>query len=301
VLRREEDYKHRPLHYTICHYCRSISISLLSYTTVLTMRRKHLAIFVSAPMANALSLGNFQGITSNSIPLSCQLAYAATIPSCTVRDFGGSGCTAACVSGLESVANNVQSACDEVEVSSKTLLGTILDGGIIQALCPALAVTTQQPQATELPVNSVTIPTDSRGVTGGLGLKTTTTTQQPQTTQQHTTQQPPKPSTITVTTTSRTNSASNSETTTSTISDDTFLTTIFPTTTTQPVNGGGAVPVTTSSTTSSTTKAASTPKADKGSGGGSPFDISSNGGTNRLRGSFLGAVIAIVACTLLVR
>lgn len=251
-------------------------------------------------MARALSLGNFQGITSDSIPLSCQLAYAAEIPTCTVTDFSNSGCTAGCVSGLQSVASNVQSACDSVEVSSVTLLGTILNGGIIQALCPTLAETTQPPQAT-----IVTIPTDSRGVTGGLGFKTTSTTQEHQTTQQpHTTQQPPKQTTTLTTSSSRSisTSTSTSESTTSTISDDTFLTTIFPTTTTQSANGGPAVTTTsTSSQSSSVTKAASTPKPDKGSGGGSPFDISSNGGPNRLQGSFFGAAIALMVCTLILR
>src|SRR6266536_4407518 len=144
------------------------------------MRRKHLAVALGLPLANALSLQNFQQITSLLIPISCQLAYDEQIASCIVDDFR-KGCSKSCKKGLKSVASDVSDACSSITVSSNTLLGIVMNGGIIEALCPTGTQTTQTTAAPSAipdpaPAVSVTLPTASPGVTGGGGIKSSTAT-----------------------------------------------------------------------------------------------------------------------------
>jgi hypothetical protein len=247
-------------------------------------------VLLAVPAANALSLANFQGITSILIPISCQLTYDNQIPSCTVSDFNN-GCSAVCVEGLKAIARSVSKSCEDVEVSSSTLLGIVMNGGIVAALCPTLAkpstqatisVTVQSSVPTAQPAAvSVTIPTDSAGVTGGLGFKTSSTTTS--------TPVPVPQSEISTKMTSVKTTKTSSTTSQSVQSAGEGL--------------GGGSPATTSTQTTAkkTTSAASTQttssqQSQDKSGGGSPFDTqSSNDATRDVGRSMLALVVAMSA------
>ncbi|KAF8866735.1 hypothetical protein BDZ45DRAFT_170717 [Acephala macrosclerotiorum] len=274
------------------------------------MRRKHLTstFLFALPTADALSLANFQQITSILIPLSCQLTYDSQIPTCTKSDFDD-GCSAGCISALNTVAQNVVDSCASITVNSNTLLGIVKNGGIVAALCPTISTTTStllKSSTTPIAVSpavSVTIPTNSAGNTGGLGLKTTsaTTTSIPATQSIVSTSSEHKSSSIvsvTVKSTSTKTTSTSPSSSTSIESAD------------GGVGGGSAASTTTTNSTSSskqgsvatsTSSATSKPAAapdSGGTGGGSPFDISS--GAIRTGGdSMLGMVILVMACILM--
>ncbi|CAG8956411.1 hypothetical protein HYFRA_00003794 [Hymenoscyphus fraxineus] len=106
------------------------------------MRRSNLLMgMVVLPSANALSLANFQQITSSVIPVTCMVAYNAQIPVCTTNDFNVA-CTAACQTALLLTGTTVRAGCLQVSAGSTTLLGIVMNGGIIQALCPKVTENT---------------------------------------------------------------------------------------------------------------------------------------------------------------
>ena len=266
------------------------------------MRRKYLAIITIPyilPLAEALSLANFQEITSILIPISCQLQYDSQIPTCTVSDFEN-GCSISCQSALNSMAARVSNACSDVSVNSNTLLGIVMNGGVVEALCPAetkttttlakssptpIAVSTTAPQATAAPapVSSVTLPTESPGVTGGDGLSSKTST----------TSEPIAQSAVST-------SSSRSVPGKTTSSKTTATTAAVSSTTLQPAQGGlggGTTSSSTSKKNAATTTAASQSSqkaqpANDGSGGGSPFDISSSGSRSATSSTFGVLVMA---------
>jgi hypothetical protein len=264
------------------------------------MRRKPAAVLLALPVANAFSLANFQIITSVFIPISCLLEYDSQIPTCTASDFNN-GCSAACVAALNSVAEDVTSACSEVNVSSKTLLGIVMNGGIVQALCPTLAKTTTSTVmktsatlagTTALPVNSVTLPTASPGVTGASTKTSSSTTK----------------SSVPI---AQSQVSSSTRTTSSKISSSTpSSTTISPTTTSLASAGdglgGGAVTSTSTSTSKTSSKkttsaATTTTTPHQDTGGGSPFDISSDSPHTTARSIWGSIVIAVLAGVLMGR
>ncbi|KAE9372260.1 hypothetical protein N431DRAFT_456993 [Stipitochalara longipes BDJ] len=257
------------------------------------MRRRNISILLVAPTANALSLANFQSITSALIPFNCQLTYDSQIPSCTVSDFNN-GCSEICVAGLNTVARAVSDSCSDVRVNSNTLLGIVKNGGIVAALCPTLAKTSAQPTVASVTVQpstpaaqpaavSVTIPTDGPGVTGGLGFKTTSTS----TSTSSSTPIPVPQSEVSSTTTK----AAKTTKTTSTTSQS------------EQAGGiGGGSPATKSTTTAAkkTTSTASSettssPQSQDKSGGGSPFDTASNDATRDVGTSMLALAVAVFA------
>jgi hypothetical protein len=257
------------------------------------MRRKNISMLLAVPAANALSLANFQSITSVIIPLDCQLTYDSQIPSCTVSDFNN-GCSTACVAGLNTIASSVSNSCAHVKVNSNTLLGIVKNGGIVAALCPTLAKTTLATtsvtvQTSAPPVQpavvSVTIPTDSRGVTGGLGFKTTSTS----------TPIPEPQSEISTSTTKAAKTTKTSTTTSQSV---------------QSAAGGlgGGSPATTSHTTTAkkttpttSTKTTSSPQSQDKSGGGSPFDVQNNDAPRDVGRSMLALVVAVFAVVVIGR
>lgn len=249
-------------------------------------------------MANALSLANFQSITSVLIPLDCQLTYDSQIPSCTVSDFNN-GCSATCVAGLNTIARSVSNSCSDVKVKSNTLLGIVKNGGIVAALCPTLAKTsapatisvtvqTSAP-AVQPAVVSVTIPTDGPGVTGGLGFKTTSTS--------ISTPFPvPQPQSEISTSTTKTAKTTKASTTTSQPG--------------QAAGGGqgGGSPATTSTkttakktTSTASSKTTAAPQSQDKSGGGSPFDTPSNDAPRDVGRSMLALVVAVFAVVVIGR
>jgi len=261
------------------------------------MRRKNISVLLAVPAANALSLANFQSITSILIPISCQLTYDNQIPSCTVSDFNN-GCSEVCVEGLKAIARSVSKSCDDVEVSSSTLLGIVMNGGIVAALCPTLAetstqatisVTVQSSVPTAQPAAvSVTIPTDSAGVTGGLGFKTSSTTTS--------TPVPLPQSEISTKMTSAVKTTKTSSTTSQSVQS-------------AGEGLGGGSPATTSTqttakktTSSASTQTTSSQQSQDKSGGGSPFDTqSSNDATRDVGRSMLALVVAMFAVLVLGR
>ncbi|KAI9783233.1 MAG: hypothetical protein M1839_004073 [Geoglossum umbratile] len=91
------------------------------------------------PYSSAISLASFQVIITNSLSSACLRAYEAEIPGCDRPDFSPGPCSTACTAGLQLTGNTVKQACGAVAVSSSTVLGVVLDGKILSALCPTVA------------------------------------------------------------------------------------------------------------------------------------------------------------------
>ncbi|KAH7419137.1 hypothetical protein BKA64DRAFT_7129 [Cadophora sp. MPI-SDFR-AT-0126] len=244
------------------------------------MRRNHFTLFLALPGALAFSLSNFQEITSTVIPLSCLLTYDTQIGDCKKKDFSD-GCSNDCVENLLVVQADVQEACSTILVNPSTLLGIVKSGGIVAALCPILSSTTTKISSTSaIPQVVVTIPTSNPGVE--VPKTTSTVTVQPTA---GTTARPSQTiislSIVSSVASSTSSDASTTSTTSTTEAPQTTATAVSSTTTPE------AVPVSTTTSNraaaaaSSSSGSKATPKADPGSGGGSPFDISSSGSMAR--------------------
>ncbi|KAI2612968.1 uncharacterized protein GGS25DRAFT_143678 [Hypoxylon fragiforme] len=97
----------------------------------------------SSPIASALNMSQFQLITSGQISKRCIRAYQANIDGCKRSDFtDGHLCSASCVAGLQKAADTIEGACGDLSVTSGSLLGIILSGGVVNALCPGSPGTT---------------------------------------------------------------------------------------------------------------------------------------------------------------
>lgn len=231
------------------------------------------------PLSSALSLANFQELTSSDIPLACQLAYDAPIPDCKVSDFK-KGCSATCEDALSSVANLVGIACAGTNASPQSLLGVVQNGDIIGALCssPGEETSSAKPTATS-------------------SEKTTSTTEAVTTTTSETTSSSPTQSSTVLSTPLITSTSSTS--TTSTFS-------IISSSPADSQSSSTPTDQATSLTTSSTTKSkapASTSKStplsqNEEAAGGSPFDIDSGAG-KALQVSWMTSLVTIALAVLL--
>ncbi|RDW94707.1 hypothetical protein BP5796_00470 [Coleophoma crateriformis] len=250
-------------------------------------------------LVNALSFANFQQITSPLIPIKCQLKYDATIPSCTVADFQ-SLCSAACITGLNTAAQTVVNACGGVQVSAATLLGILLNGNQIGALCPSnkkSSTTTSTAKTSAVTIgHSVTLSTSGGGVQPSTTAQTsskppsfTTTASAPSFSAI-----PPISSALTFTSTKKTTSASETI-----VSVPSTTPVSIVATTTNPLTQTTVTTISTTSkkdsaTSSSTTRSKPTSQGRQPSladtGGGSPFDT--QGAASSLRvGSALGMLL----------
>ncbi|KAH6680735.1 hypothetical protein B0J14DRAFT_272250 [Halenospora varia] len=264
------------------------------------MRRKNIAIILALPSANAVSLANFQQITSLLIPSTCQTAYDNEIPSCTVSDFQN-GCSSICVSGLKSQARSVTNACADVTVNANTLLGRVKAGGIVEALCVSvLSSTSSSAKVTVIspsivsstPAASVTIPTGGAGVTGGLGEKTSSTSVPiPQTQLSSSRSSSASIRTTTRASTTATTTLSSAEGGIGEPPTSTTTSTTAAAVAPSPVNGSSETSSRTTSAAASKTAQASNGKSD--SGGGSPFDIQSSGANHTGAHSAIMALLII--------
>jgi len=273
------------------------------------MRRRYLAVLPAVPLVDALSLGNFQQITATLLPNTCAAAYDGQIPSCTVSDFQNS-CSLACQAGLGQVATNVQSNCRNVFVNPIALLGIVMNGGIIQALCTRVdkatstvtRTSTTQAVASSTAASVVTIPTASPGVTGGEGTRASTiATAQPQTQVTiPTSRSTSARSTTTATTVASTSAESTSEvvssvapsSVTSAESTSTSVTQSGPETTsilsdTSSTPGRGSI----ATSAQNPAAASQNAKPQTDTGGGSPFDIASS--ASRIGGNAISVLVAI--------
>ncbi|KAI9842120.1 MAG: hypothetical protein M1838_003265 [Thelocarpon superellum] len=105
-------------------------------------RTPHAVLFLPflLPTSLALSLSNFQPINSSN--QGCLAAYNADIPACSTSDFtNGAPCSSACVASLGSVQKTVSQACQGVQGPTNSLLGDLLNGAMIVALCPNVQTT----------------------------------------------------------------------------------------------------------------------------------------------------------------
>ncbi|KAK4189538.1 hypothetical protein QBC35DRAFT_513961 [Podospora australis] len=139
-----------------------------------------------ASTASALSLNNFQVVTSSAIPISCILAYNSQIQGCRHTDFKrGSQCSAACVNGLVKVQSTLQDVCGDIRVDIASVLAQALQGNLVQLLCPASATspgiitTTTTSRASSRAPATTTLSTVSRSTATRVPSLTFTTVRPP--------------------------------------------------------------------------------------------------------------------------
>ncbi|KAK4224761.1 hypothetical protein QBC38DRAFT_287823 [Podospora fimiseda] len=201
--------------------------------------------------ATALSLSNFQLITSSAVPIPCILSYNSQITGCTTRDFiRGNFCSSECVRGLTKIQTDLQDVCTDARVSGTSVLGQVLLGNLVGLLCPGGTV--RPPTTTSARVVS---PTTTRSLLTFTTVRTATTTSA-------------SPPTSTEEVEDTTTSSSSSTTTEEVVRTPTDVPTFVQ-----------SEVVTTTTTSSSTSTSVAAPEATNepglvpGSGGGSPFDF----------------------------
>ncbi|KAL2188514.1 hypothetical protein L209DRAFT_680466 [Thermothelomyces heterothallicus CBS 203.75] len=117
-----------------------------------------------ASTASALSLSQFQPITSATIPLSCILAYDTEIPGCAISDFvEGATCSSSCLRGLRRLEYALQIVCDDADAPKISLLGQALEGNLAAVLCPGRSpdatMSSSSESPTLVPPNTTTLTT----------------------------------------------------------------------------------------------------------------------------------------------
>ncbi|KAJ9136730.1 hypothetical protein NKR23_g9597 [Pleurostoma richardsiae] len=207
-----------------------------------------------ASTASAISLADFQLISSSSVPLGCILAYNTPIVGCSSSDFTqGNTCSSSCERGLQLIEATISSVCDNVDVSSNSVLGQALSGDLVDLLCPTGKTTTAATTSLSSKSTTAAVVLTSKSETTTVTLGSFTVIPTPSTTSAVT--ETTKTETSTVTT-----EASTSSSTTSVDASPAAQTT-------------SAAQTPAAETTSSSTKTtSSTHKAEATRGGGSPFD-----------------------------
>lgn len=213
---------------------------------------------LTASTGSALSLSNFQLLTSTRVPLSCLLAYNARIPGCSVDDFVlGGACSAECVRGLARIQHTVQVVCGDVEARAASVLGQALLGNLVGLLCPS-ASPEEAPRTTFITTSTTFVVTP-------------TSSSPPQTSS---TERPPSTTTTTASTqatTSTSTTAAQTEEEPDTTSSSGPPTSSELSQTTTSSAESTAPPATETSTSAPSPEPTLT--LDNSSGGGSPFDI----------------------------
>jgi len=250
-------------------------------------------ILAMASTASALSLSNFQLITSSQVSLGCILAYNAPILGCSsASDFTqgaqGNVCSAGCKRALQSVEDALTTVCGNANVPSTSVLGRALSHGLVELLCPSGKATTASAQ--------------------NVGPSSTAAVVITQTTRQIGTFSPiPTPTTLK---TSKTTSSSSSSSSSSSTDDEGDAETETPTSTssaeaepqtteTAETTQVAPAPVVTSSasrptqtTSAQQTKSPPQTASDNTLGGGSPFDIAAvTSGSQRLSTGLLEGLL----------
>ncbi|CAK7216644.1 hypothetical protein SBRCBS47491_002897 [Sporothrix bragantina] len=143
--------------------------------------------------ATALSLSNFQLITSSSVPINCLLAYNTQLAGCTISDFtqltsaarqrlrrgvdDTNTCSLACQAGISLAQQTIQTVCGASGISARagtgpatSVLGVALTGNLVGLLCGGSeTVSTSTTSTTEA------LQTASTSVTAGAAVATTAT------------------------------------------------------------------------------------------------------------------------------
>jgi hypothetical protein len=268
-------------------------------TTIFSMRSQSsrlwatiaLALLASTTSATTVSLASFIPRIDN-LPSACGKVYNTVIAGCVASDFSkGTTCSAACVRGLNAIAQEVQSECANVDAGEISIIGVFQNGLGIQSLCPGVTVVTGSSSSEK---------------------QTSTTTEVQKTSTQAvvtaTTKESSSAAETTSTAASSTTEAddgeesSTAQVSASSSSSSTGGLTLDP-------NATGAVTTTavvappTDTATSSTKGAAATAQlSNADSGGGSPFDIVATGSSPQGRvfdssvAGLLATAVLLVAC-----
>ncbi|KAK4456342.1 hypothetical protein QBC42DRAFT_69016 [Cladorrhinum samala] len=224
-------------------------------------------------LSAALSLSDFQLITSSAVPISCILAYNSQISGCVTRDFiRGNTCSSECVRGLQKIQSTLQAACGDASIQSTSVLGQVLLGNLVNVLCPIGGGGTR---------TTTTSTSSSRVLTStSTGLQLTFTTVRPT-------------ASLTTSTTARAVTTSSSSSSSEEAPESTESTDIPKFIQSE---------ASTTSTTRRSTTAAPAATTAPASGGGSPFDVTiqSNGALRRSEGAgWLVGVVVMGAMMLL--
>ncbi|KAK5664335.1 hypothetical protein OQA88_556 [Cercophora sp. LCS_1] len=154
-------------------------------------------LLLMASTASALTLSNFQLITSSGTPIACILAYNSVIPGCSLSDFQrDSTCSAACAAGLASTQETVRAVCDGVNAPGTTVLAQALAGNLVGLLCPSVGTTTSSKQtstATQTQTQPTTSSTASRTTTATTLSRSTLTSVTSSTASSSSQPPPPRP------------------------------------------------------------------------------------------------------------
>jgi hypothetical protein len=225
-----------------------------------------------ASTTSALSLANFQIITSNAIPSPCIVAYNSPIAGCSTTDFtNGNQCSTLCANGLLAEASIVEAICGGLEVNPQSLLGLTLDGKLLDTLCPGLNTGTTTVKVTVQPSTTKAASTTTLD-------RTLTTTSS---------------SIIRTTTTISSSTETTSSTAIINAPSQTSSTTQASAVTTNTVSQ-------TSSTSDTATSTTTTQEAGATRGGGSPFDtVVQNQATNLAMFSNVGTMAAVLGAVVL--
>ncbi|KAK4217881.1 hypothetical protein QBC37DRAFT_24445 [Rhypophila decipiens] len=223
------------------------------------------ALLSLATTASALSLSNFQLITSAQVPLGCILTYNRPIPFCTNADFtrGNNGCSSNCADAIDRLQDMLQNVCGDGDGSSSSILGQAMQGTLVDVLCPNVS-------------GGSPTTTSSSSTTSVITKLTLTTVVPPRTT---------------------TSSAERSSFTTSTTSSSTEtppLASDIP----EPSAPQQPVPpqeTTTTAVPSQTTPPAAPPNSNSGVGGGSPFDEPLLNASPRLDTGWMAMSLTVLA------
>ncbi|KAL2181469.1 uncharacterized protein P884DRAFT_189160 [Thermothelomyces heterothallicus CBS 202.75] len=237
-----------------------------------------------ASTASALSLSQFQPITSATIPLSCILAYDTEIPGCAISDFvEGATCSSSCLRGLRRLEYALQIVCDDADAPKISLLGQALEGNLAAVLCPGRSPDATMSSSSESPT---LVPPNTTTLTTTLAA-----TQRTQLT--FTTVQPPS--------TTLTRAESKTEEPTTSIS----LTSTSPTSTVTSDTPWPTFVQFTSSTTASpsSTSTAEAPEETDGvrSGGFTPFELFPNSSTQLITCWMTAVAISLAVSFLLLQ
>lgn len=99
------------------------------------MKKKTIIIAALLPTTYAVSLSDFQRLSSQDITKNCEDVYNSDIPFCSQSDFTDS-CSGRCITGLYAIAEEVSSACADISIAANTILGMVFRGEMVNILCP---------------------------------------------------------------------------------------------------------------------------------------------------------------------
>lgn len=208
-----------------------------------------LELLVMASGASAVSLSDFQLITSNSVNFGCILAYNAPIIGCSSKDFTqGHTCSNGCIGGLQVLEMTLETVCDGVDAPDNSILGQALQGNLVDTVCPSGDdSTTSTTLTSKTSTVAIILTSTEKSIPSLTRIPPTTTSSQDETTS--TTETPTELSTIVVETSSAATSADAS-----------------------PAQTTNTAQQTTDTTGAQQTAPSSSKQPEATRGGGSPFD-----------------------------